>query len=88
WAVPGQFVPEFEQVMNALAPGQVSEPLQSRFGLHLIQVQERRQAEVSRRDQREWVRNVLREEKTERAYEDWAADLRARAYVEYREPLQ
>lgn len=88
WAVPGQFVPEFEQTMNALAPGQVSEPLQSRFGLHLIQVQERRQAEVSKRDQREWVRNVLREEKIERAYEEWAADLRARAYVEFREPLQ
>jgi len=88
WAAPGQFVPEFEQVMNALAPGQVSEPLRSRFGLHLIEVVERRQAEVSRRDQREWVRNVLREEKIERAYDEWASDLRARAYVEYREPLQ
>lgn len=88
WAVPGQFVPEFEEVMDNLAPGQVSEPLQSRFGLHLIQVQERRQADVPKRDQREWVRNVLRQDKAARAYDEWAADLRARAYVEYREPLQ
>jgi peptidyl-prolyl cis-trans isomerase SurA len=82
------FVPEFEQVMNQLTPGEVSAPLRSRFGVHLIQVLERRQAEISRRDQREWVRNVLKAEKAERAYEDWASDLRARAYVEYREPLQ
>jgi peptidyl-prolyl cis-trans isomerase SurA len=88
WATPGMFVPEFEQVMNQLAPGEVSAPLRSRFGVHLIQVLERRQAEISRRDQREWVRNVLKAEKAERAYEEWASDLRARAYVEYREPLQ
>ena len=88
WASPGQFVPEFEQVMNQLAPGEVSAPLRSRFGMHLIQVLERRQAELGRREQREWVRNVLREEKTEQAYQDWAAELRARAYIEYREPLQ
>lgn len=88
WASPGMFVPEFEQVMNQLAVGEVSAPLRSRFGVHIIQVLERRQAEIGRREQREWVRNVLKEEKSEQAYEDWAADLRARAYVEYREPLQ
>ncbi len=88
WASPGMFVPEFEQVMNQLAVGEVSAPLRSRFGVHIIQVQERRQAEIGRREQREWVRNVLKEQKAEQAYEDWAADLRARAYVEYREPLQ
>lgn len=85
WAQPGQFVPEFEQVMNRLAPGEVSEPVRSRFGLHLIQVVERREVELPARERREWVRNVLREQKAEEAYEEWARELRARAFVEYRE---
>ena len=88
WAGPGQFVPEFEQAMDALAPGEVSGPVASRFGVHLIQVVERRQAPVSVREQREWVRNVLRAQKAEQAYADWVRDLRAQAYVEYREPPQ
>ena len=88
WARPGMFVPEFEQTMNRLAPGQISEPLVSRFGVHLIQVQERRQATLSEREQREWVRNLLREQKADDAYATWARELRGRAYIEYREPPQ
>lgn len=88
WASPGQFVPEFEQVMDELAPGQVSMPLVSRFGVHLIQVQQRRQAELTPAQQRDWVRNLLREQKTETAYANWLRDLRAQAYVEYREAPQ
>jgi peptidyl-prolyl cis-trans isomerase SurA len=61
WASPGTFVPEFEQVMNSLAPGQISDPLTSRFGVHLIQVVERRDIELSNREQRERARNALRE---------------------------
>ena len=85
WARPGQFVPEFEQVMNQLSPGEVSPPVLSRFGVHLIQVVERRDVEISPRERREWVRNVLREQKAEEAYEEWARDLRARAFIEFRE---
>lgn len=88
WANPGMFVPEFERVMNQLAPGQISQPLISRFGVHLIQLLERREAALSERDQRELVRNVLRERKAEEAYENWARDVRARAYLELREPPQ
>lgn len=88
WANPGMFVPEFEQVMNGLAPNQVSEPLTSRFGVHLIQVLERRETQLTARDQREIARNILREKKQEEAYALWAQDVRGRAYVEYREPLQ
>ena len=88
WANPGMFVPEFEQVMNSLAPGQVSDPLVSRFGVHLIQVMERRDTKLSTRDQREMVRATLREKKQENAYELWAQEIRGRAYVEYREPPQ
>jgi peptidyl-prolyl cis-trans isomerase SurA len=88
WAYPGQFVPEFEAVMNRLAPGQISDPLISRFGVHLIQLLERRNTTVSEREQREMVRNVLREKKLAETYESWARDVRARAYVEMRDPPQ
>jgi peptidyl-prolyl cis-trans isomerase SurA len=88
WAGPGMFVPEFEQVMNQLALGQLSEPLVSRFGVHLIQLLERRQVETSQREQREAVRNLLRERKLDEAFPVWAQDLRGRAYVELREAPQ
>ena len=88
WAGPGQFVPEFEERMNSLAPGQVGEPLVSRFGVHLIQVLERRNTQLSSRERREVARGLLREKKLEEAYATWAQDVRGRAYVEYREPPQ
>ena len=86
WAKPGQFVPEFEEVMGSLAPGQISEPLVSRFGVHLIKVIERRTVQLSQREQREAVRVILREKKLGDAYALWVQYLRARAYVEMREP--
>jgi len=88
WAGAGMFVPEFEERMNSLAPGQVSDPLVSRFGVHLIQVLERRTSTLSPREQREAVRAELREKKLEEAYVAWAQEVRGRAYVEYREPPQ
>lgn len=88
WANPGMFVPEFEQVMNRLRPGQLAEPLVSRFGVHLIEVTDRRNAPLSDAEQRDMVRKVLREKKLDEAYTVWAEDLRGRAYVEMREPPQ
>jgi peptidyl-prolyl cis-trans isomerase SurA len=88
WANPGQFVPEFEEVMNRLAPGQISEPLISRFGVHLIQLLERRNATLGEREQREMIRSMLREKKFGEVYATWAQDVRARAYVELREAPQ
>jgi peptidyl-prolyl cis-trans isomerase SurA len=88
WASPGQFVPEFEEVMAQLRPGQVSEPLVSRFGVHLIQVMDRREVPVTLREQREMVRNQLREKKMEELYTTWVQELRGRAYVELRDPPQ
>ena len=85
WTSPGMFVPEFEEVMNRLAPGQISEPLISRFGVHLIQLNERRQATLSQREQMETVRAMLREKKIDEAYTIWTQDLRDRTYVEIRE---
>jgi peptidyl-prolyl cis-trans isomerase SurA len=88
WAAPGQFVPEFEAVMKTLALSQISDPVTSRFGVHMIQVTERRQVAVDRKQQREIARNLLREQKFETAYADWLREVRARAYVEVREPPQ
>jgi len=88
WASPGQFVPEFEEVMNRLRPDQVSDPLVSRFGVHLIEVTDRRDVPVSEREQREMARNVLRETKLDEAFTTWQEDLRGRAFVEMRDTPQ
>ena len=85
WASPGQFVPEFEEVMARLQPGQISDPLISRFGAHLIQVMERREVPLSVREQREMIRTQLREKKIEELYSAWVEELRGRAYVELRD---
>ena len=85
WASPGVFVPEFEATMNRLAPGEVSDPLVSRFGVHLIQLLERRKATLTLEQQREAVRTMLREKKLDEAYRTWTQDVRGRAYVELRE---
>jgi peptidyl-prolyl cis-trans isomerase SurA len=84
WASPGQFVPEFERVMTALPTGRLSEPFLSRFGAHLVQVTDRRQAKVDPREQRELARNVLRERKYEETYEEWAREIRERAFIDIR----
>jgi peptidyl-prolyl cis-trans isomerase SurA len=88
WSSPGGFVPEFEEALNRLAPNAVSAPVLSRFGVHLIQVVERRQVELSDKEIRDQARTALREQKFDAAYQDWAKELRARAYIEMREPPQ
>ncbi len=86
WFAPGAMVPEFEAALNQLPPGGLSDPVVSRFGVHLIQVLERRDVNLEPRQLREQARNVLREQRFEEAYRDWTKELRARAYVELREP--
>lgn len=88
WANPGMFVPEFEDVLNGLRPGEIAPPLVSRFGVHLIQLLERRQATLTEREQREIARNLVREKKLDEAYINWAREVRGRAYVELRDPPQ
>lgn len=85
WSNPGQYVPEFEQALNALQPGGISEPLISRFGVHLIQLEERRNQPLSETEKREIARAALRDKRLDEAFSLWLQDLRARAYVEYRE---
>jgi peptidyl-prolyl cis-trans isomerase SurA len=84
WLYPGDTVPEFERAMNALEPGQVSEPVRSPFGLHLIQVVERRQSGNADDRKRQLTRQKLREKRSDEAYREWLVQLRDRTYVEYR----
>ncbi|WP_119963919.1 peptidylprolyl isomerase [Simplicispira lacusdiani] len=88
WSNPGNYVPEFEEAMNRLQPGEIAEPLVSRFGVHLIQLLERREARLNPREQREMVRHAVRQKKIEEAYATWAQEVRGRAYVEFRDPPQ
>ena len=84
WLNPGDTVPEFEQAMNALKPGEISAPVRSAFGWHLIEVLERRTQDMTREGQRLNARQALRERKTDEAYQEWVRQLRDRAYVEQR----
>lgn len=84
WVNPGDTVPEFERVMNALKPGEVSQPVRSPFGWHLIQVMERRVQDVTEERKRGIARAALRERKAEQAYEDWVRQLRDSTYVDNR----
>jgi peptidyl-prolyl cis-trans isomerase SurA len=84
WINPGDTVPDFEKAMDALQPGEVSAPIQSPFGLHLIQVLERRDQDVTQERQKLMARKAIRERKAEEAFQDWVRQIRDSAYVELR----
>ena len=84
WLYQGDTVPDFEKAMDALPINQISQPVQSPFGFHLIQVLERRTENVTDERQRLAARQVLRERKADEAYQDWVRQIRDRAYVEFR----
>jgi peptidyl-prolyl cis-trans isomerase SurA len=84
WILPGDTVPEFERAMNNLKPGEISDPVQSPFGWHLIQVLERGTQDVSKERRRLAARQTLRARKADEAYQEWVRQLRDRAYIEVR----
>jgi peptidyl-prolyl cis-trans isomerase SurA len=85
WAAPGLFVPEFEQVLMRLREKEIAEPLVSRFGVHLIELLERRNVDLTPAQLRERERNQLRAKRADEAFEAWVRDLRGRAFVEIRD---
>jgi peptidyl-prolyl cis-trans isomerase SurA len=84
WISPGDTVPDFEQAMNKLKPGEVSGPVRTPFGWHLIQVEERRTQDVTAERRRDQARLALRQRKSDEAFQDWVRQTRDRAYVEIR----
>nr|WP_315259701.1 peptidylprolyl isomerase [uncultured Duganella sp.] len=84
WLYPGDTMPEFEAAMNGLKIGEVSQPVETSFGVHLIEVLERKSDDVSKERERNNARQALRERKLEEAAESWQREVRDRAYVEYR----
>ena len=84
WVNPGDTVPAFEKAMNGLGLGELSEPVLSPFGWHIIQVLERRQQDMTKEASRLKARQEIRVRKSEEAYQDWIRELRDRAFVELR----
>jgi peptidyl-prolyl cis-trans isomerase SurA len=84
WVSAGETVPEFERAMDALQPLEVSEPVRSPFGWHLIQVLDRRNEDMSKERQRLNARQAIRQRKSDEAYQEWVRLQRDKAYVEYR----
>jgi peptidyl-prolyl cis-trans isomerase SurA len=82
WVSPGDTVPDFEQAMNRLQPGEISAPVRTPFGWHLIQVEERRTQDVTKEKRRDEARRALRQRKSEEAFQEWVRQTRDRAYVE------
>jgi len=84
WVNPGDTVPEFEKTMNALAPGEISNIIKTQFGLHVMQVIERRNQDMSKEAARIKARQEIRARKSDEAFQDWVRELRDRAFVELR----
>jgi peptidyl-prolyl cis-trans isomerase SurA len=84
WVYPGDTVPDFERALQELKVGEISQPVKTPFGYHLIQVLERRSADMSPERRRMQARQALRERKSEEAYQEWLRQLRDQSYVELR----
>ena len=84
WVSPGVLVPPFEEAMNQLPPNQLSEPVKTRFGWHLIQVLQRREFDGTKEIKRAQAREAIRRRRIEEEHRDWVQQLRDEAYVEYR----
>jgi len=84
WISPGDTVPEFEQAMRRLEPGEVSAPFKTAFGWHIVQVLERRTQDMSKDRQRLNARQAIRARKADEQWQEWVRQQRDKAYVELR----
>ncbi|NLC35332.1 MAG: molecular chaperone SurA, partial [Alcaligenaceae bacterium] len=84
WLSPGETVPAFEQIMNALQPGEISEPFKSPFGWHIVEVLERRNQDMGQEYQRMQARQLLFQRRIEPAVDQWLNELYGEAYVDNR----
>lgn len=87
WLNKGDTVPGFEKAMDAMQIGEISQPVVSQFGVHLIQVQERRQQDVSEQNQRDMIREQIGRRKIAEKYEQFLKQLKSKAFIDYRTPI-
>lgn len=86
WVSPGQMVPEFEAIMLQTATGEISEPFQSKFGWHILQVQERRREDIGAIVQTNQARQVIHRRKYEEELANWLLEIRSEAFVSIKDP--
>jgi peptidyl-prolyl cis-trans isomerase SurA len=86
WTQSGQMVPEFEQVMNETDIGQISAPFESRFGWHILQVEERRTQDFAAEMREAAARNAIRQRKFSEEFDNWLREIRAQAYIDRKLP--
>jgi len=84
WSSPGRMVPKFEEVMDQLEIGEISQPFETQFGWHLLQVLDRREHDDTENVRRTKASEAIRRRKSEEAHQNWLRHLRDEAYVEYR----
>ena len=84
WISPGDTVPDFERALAKLAPNEISQPVRTPFGWHLIQVLERRRQDVTQERRRDEARKAIRQRKSDEQFDDFVRQLRDRTYVEYK----
>lgn len=84
WVRPGQMVPAFEDAVSDMDVGELSQPVRSRFGYHVIELEDRRQKDVTRDAQREQVRQTLFQRKVNDELEAWTQEIRSGAYIDNR----
>lgn len=84
WSSPGRLVPQFEEVMDQLKIGEISQPFDTQFGWHLLQVLDRREHDDTENVRRTKASEAIRRRKSEEAHQNWLRHLRDEAYVEYR----
>ena len=80
--MPGMFVPAFEETMKETAVGEISEPFKSQYGWHILQVQERRQEDMSEQMKRNQASNLIRSRRFDEEFQSWLTQIREEAYVE------
>lgn len=84
WVRPGQTVPAFEEAMRELSVNQISQPVRSQFGYHIIEVEERRRQDVTQESQREQVRQAIFQRRANEELETWQQEIRSQAFVDIR----
>jgi peptidyl-prolyl cis-trans isomerase SurA len=86
WVSPGMMVPQFEEQMKSTPVGQISQPFQTQFGWHILQVTETRQQDMTQEYQERMARQILGERQFDAELDSWLREIRNNAFVEIKDP--